>query len=296
MRIATTTSDLGSPSIENLKRLHAAGYRYLDLGIWNGMVMRDDYKEFAHKIKEDAASLGMKFIQAHAPDAGNPLHPEDLDVCVTTATRTIEFCAEIGIPHMVQHTGAEKFMSKEETFKRSKVFYERLFPAMEKTGVCVLTENSTYAGTGANRYSFNSGKDIREFADYVNHPLFHVCWDIGHANCEGNQYDEIMTIGHHLYALHVHDNKGNDHHSMLYTGSINMDDIMNGLIDSGYKGDFTYETLNTIHNSGFWHAPRKVFEKDKRLLNPPSFMYDQLERLEYEIAEYILKSYNVFEE
>ena len=113
MRIATTTSDLGSPSLENLTRLYNAGYRYLDLGIWNGMVMRPDYKEFAHTIKENADKVGVKFIQSHAPDAGNPLNPDDLDKCVTCAVRTIEFCAELGIPNTVQHTGAEKYMPKE---------------------------------------------------------------------------------------------------------------------------------------------------------------------------------------
>lgn len=296
MRIATTTSDLGSPSLENLQRFYNAGYRYLDLGIWNGMVMRPDYKEFAHTIKENADKVGVKFIQSHAPDAGNPLNPDDLEKCVTCAIRTIEFCAELGIPNTVQHTGAEKYMPKDEFFKRSKIFYEKLIPTMEKTGVEVLTENGNYAGAGPHRYGCNSGEEIRAFVETINHPLFNVCWDTGHANCQGNQYDDLVAIGERLHALHVHDNRGNDHHSMLYTGSMNMDDVMHGLIDAGYNGYFTYESLNTIHGPGFWHAPRKVFEKDKRLINPPAFMYDQLERLEYEIAEYILKAYDVFEE
>ena len=34
-----------------------------------------------------------------------------------------------------------------------------------------------------------------EFLNYVGHPLLHACWDTGHANCEGSQYDDIVTLG-----------------------------------------------------------------------------------------------------
>ena len=44
------------------------------------------------------------------------------------------------------------------------------------------------------RYFINSGRDMREFIDYVGHPLFHGCWDTGHANCEGAQYEEILAL------------------------------------------------------------------------------------------------------
>ena len=41
----------------------------------------------------------------------------------------------------------------------------------------------------------NSGADMKAFVEYVNHPLFHACWDTGHAHIGGPQYDEIMTLG-----------------------------------------------------------------------------------------------------
>ena len=295
MRIATTTGTLGSPSPENLKKFYDAGYRYLDLGIWNGMVMRPDYKEFARSVKEAADALGLKFVQSHAPD-GNALDPKDFDRYVETTIHSIEFCAEIGIPCTVVHTGYEKFITKEDWFKRNKEFYEKLFPTMEKTGVYVLAENSTSANMGHKRYFTNSGAEMREFVEYVDHPLVRICWDTGHANCEGNQYDDIMAMGELLYALHVHDNRGNDEHCSLYTGNINMDDVMNALIDSGYKGYFTYETGCTMHGAGYRHAPRRVFERDTRLLNPPAFVTERFIEFDYEVAEYILKAYDVFEE
>ena len=50
------------------------------------------------------------------------------------------------------------------------------------------------------------------------------------------------------YALHIQDNFGNDdHHIMPYFGSMNIDSVMHGLNDIGYKGYFTFEADAKLH-------------------------------------------------
>jgi sugar phosphate isomerase/epimerase len=202
----------------------------------------------------------------------------------------------MGIPHVVQHTGAEKYMPKDEFFKRTKTFYASLIPAMEKTGVSVLTENGSYAGAGAHRYGPNSGKDIRELVEYVGHPLLNVCWDIGHANCEGNQYDEIMALGDELFAIHYNDNHGmKDDHVAPFLGRLNHDEVIHALIDVNFKGYFTLECDSSLVKYDQWTGNRRRFEGDSRLREPQLFMQRHIEAMMYDTSKWMLETYGLFE-
>ena len=168
-------------------------------------------------------------------------------------------------------------------------------PTAEKCGVNILCENSTKANMG-DMYFLITGKDTREFVDYVGHPRLHVCWDTGHANCEGNQYEDILALGDQLYAIHYNDNRGTmDEHVAMYVGTLNHDEVINALIDVGFKGYFTLECDSTLRKSNYWLGQRRPYEKDRRLAEPQLFMQRKIEELMYETAEYILKSYNLNE-
>ena len=71
---------------------------------------------------------------------------------------------------------------------------------------------------------------------------------------------------------------------------------MNALIDIGYNGAFTFECASSLRSSKYWQGDRKRFDRDSRLSEPKLFMQKHLEKLMYEMGEYILKSYNCFEE
>lgn len=166
---------------------------------------------------------------------------------------------------------------------------------MEKNNVNVLCENSPYKNT-KEQYSMSTGTDLKEFVKYFDHPLFHVCWDTGHGNFDGNQYDEIVNIGDDLFALHINDNSGyGDEHILPYLGTINMDEIINALIDINYNRYFTFECCTSLRPSKHIPGDRKNFERDTRLCDPVLFMQKHLEKLMYEMGEYFLKSYNCFE-
>ena len=127
----------------------------------------------------------------------------------------------------------------------------------------------------------------------MNHPLFHGCWDTGHANCEGSQYDEITAVGEHLYAIHYNDNRNwCDEHVIPYLGTLNHDEIMNALIDVGFKGYFTLECDSSLRKSNYWLGERRKFERDTRLAEPQLFMQRKIESLMYDISEYILTTFS----
>ena len=167
---------------------------------------------------------------------------------------------------------------------------------MERCGVNLLCENSTRLNTHDMYWPY-SGAEMREFIEYVNHPLFHGCWDTGHANCEGNQYEDILALGEELYAIHYNDNQGwRDQHLMPYLGTLNHDEVINALIAIGYKGVFTLECNSTLIKKDYWLGGRRQFVKDERLVNVPLFVYQGVEALTYKIAKHILQSYDLFEE
>lgn len=304
MRIATTTGDFNfycKTDEERIRELHRAGFRYIDLNMYeftpDCVYMQENWREETEKIKSVADRLGMKFVQAHS-QGGNPLSEdkEHVEFLLAATIRSIEICEILGIKNTVVHNGYMPGISKEEWFVKNKAFYEKLFPAMERCGVNVLCENSTKANMG-DMYFINSGKDMYEFIKYVDHPQIHACWDTGHANCEGNQYEEILALGEELYAIHYNDNRGSqDEHIAPFLGTLNHDEVIHALIDVGFKGDFTLECDSTLRNAHYWLGARKTFDRDQRLAEPQLFMQRKIEAMMYETAEYILKAYNICDE
>lgn len=305
MKLATTTGDFSrfvNTYQEGIDCVCEAGFKYIDLNMYtikkdDELLVSDKWLESAKAILENTQRKGAEFVQAHAP-GGNPLSEDKstVDELIRATVRSIDVCGVLGIPNIVVHGGCLQGISKEENFEKNKRFFEKLFPAMERNNVNVLCENSTHKNVG-DMYFTNSGSDMKEFVKYVNHPLFHACWDTGHGNCEGNQYEDILAIGNDLFAVHINDNSGQgDEHILPYLGTVNMDEIMNALIDVDYKGIFTFECDSSLRPAKYWQGDRKTFEKDNRISEPQLFMQKQLEKLMYDMGEYILKSYDCFDE
>jgi len=302
MKLATTTGDFFAycADIKDcIKHIAEAGFRYIDLSqsttrCTTELLVDENWRDHAKRLKDYADSLGVTFVQSHAPGF-NPLDTTapDFDFHSGIAIRSIELCGELGIPNLVMHQGSLPDIPKTEYFTKNRAFFETLFPVMEKTGVNVLCENSYPAG----RYWTNSGADMREFVEYVNHPLFHACWDTGHGNICGAQYDEMITLGSELRALHINDNRGAiDEHIPPYFGTVNMDEIMTALKDIGYNGYFTYEATRGLRPARTWIGNRREFQKNTMLASPTLEMQKQIEKLMYDMGVHFLKTYDCFEE
>ena len=306
MKIATTTGDFGyycGTDAERIRELHRAGFRYIDFSMYSFTpdcaYMQEHWQQAVQEIKDVAEELGMTFVQAHS-QGGNPLSedPEHVDFLLKATIRSIEICQMLGIKNTVVHNGMAPGISKEEWFAKNKDFYAKLFPAMERCGVNVLCENSTKSNMG-DQYFINTGKDMREFIEYVGHPQIHGCWDTGHANCEGGQYDDILALGEELYAIHYNDNHGlKDDHIAPFLGSLNHDEVISALIDVGFQGYFTLESSSSLVRYNQWTGKRRRFQDETRelkLSEPKLFMQRHMEAMMYDTAKWMLETYEIWE-
>ena len=303
MKLVTTTGDFECftfDEFERIKCLYDAGFRYIDLSLYTiypgNKFFEDGFREFTLEIKKYAEDLGMIFLQAHSPNTNNLASEEGYKDAVWKTIRSIEICGLLGIPNLVVHAGfSTEVTEKDVWFEENRKFFRELFPYMEKYNVNVLCENSTKKNMGS-RYYLISGKDTREFCKFVNHPLFHACWDTGHANCEGNQYDEILDLGDELYAIHFNDNRGtSDEHLIPFMGTLNSDEIMSALIDVGFKGPFTLECGSSLRPYNYWLGKRQRFEKEARLREPSIKLQKKAEELLFETGKEILQAYELYE-
>lgn len=301
MKLATTTEDFNKycdTYLERVKCVHEAGFKYIDLSLYtvkenDELLISDGWEATAKELLDYAKANGMEFVQCHSPNT-NPIDEAQTEKAVALNIRAIEVCGFFKIPAMVVHSGWDKNATKEEWFARNKAFFDRILPTAEKYHVCICHENSTSVNIGG--VYPKTGAEMREFSEYVGHPLFHSCWDTGHANIEGSQYEELLTIGDDLKAVHINDNRGErDEHVIPYFGTVNMDEIMTALKEIDFKGPFTFESGSTLRPNKYWLGNRKQFDKSTRLAKPTVEMQFELEKFMYLVGKHILSAYDEFE-
>ncbi len=301
MKLATTTGDFGAYAAtqqECLQHIRACGFRYADYNFGMDYANRSgvyaaDWKNHLTDVKRTADRLGLQLVQAHSP-MGKPIaRGEYHEQFVADTKRCIEACACWGIPNLVVHSGYEMGISKEECFDRNRDFFMELLTFAEPFGVNILVENFNKMCVDG-MYWIDNAPDLRALIDHVNHPLFHAVWDTGHANMQDMPQDEALRIvGEHVYALHVQDNMGDeDSHFAPFFGTMNMDAVMNGLLDVGYKGYFTFEAGRIFLPAD----KRRPYAKDTRLAQAPLALKIKAGELLYEIGRCTLQAYGCFEE
>lgn len=301
MKLATTIGDFRSYTDSTelaVEYVSKAGFKYLDYGFgmdYSGRkgIYSENWQGYIEGLMKKCDNLGVKFIQSHAP-MGRPIGDGSAALIADTI-RCVEACGMMGIDSVVVHSGYTFWLTKQQCFEKNKEFYMPILEAAEKWNVNILTENFNRTLT-PNVYWIDNAPDLLEFIEYVNHPLFHACWDVGHANLGVMPQDEALKIlGKHTKALHIQDNYGDlnkDDHIAPFFGNINMDAVMHGLIDIGYDGYFTFEATNFFYPA----SQRKQFHSDSRLLQVPLSLRIKAEEFLYEIGKTILQAYDMFEE
>lgn len=299
MKLATTTNDFYGytrSSIKALEHIRAAGFKYADFSFSGEYrdrtgVYSEDYKHYFGEVAEAAAKIGIGLVQAHSP-MGKPL-VDDGGVFIADTIRCVEACGAWGIPNLVVHSGYLPGLTPEETFAQNKLFFDPILREAEKCGVTILVENFNRMHKEG-LYWIDNAPDLLRQIEVVDHPLFHAVWDAGHANMQEMSQDEALRIlGSHIRGLHIQDNmEDHDTHLVPFLGTMNMDAVMNGLLDIGYDGYFTFEV------GGFFTpaSKRRKFERDTRLASAPLALKDAFERYLYDLGRVVLEAYGVYEE
>ncbi len=304
MKLVTTTGDLTPYYADRsiaapLEGMKAAGFTHLDLSfyavIYPGspwISPGDGWKKEVEDCREAAEKYGFDFRQAHSPDGEHFKEGEARDALLLATRRSIEACGMLGIPHTVIH--AAGCGPSEADFRRKNVDFYRLFEEdAERYSVDMLAENSAEAWNP--EYFLRTGREMRDFVEEAGIPRLHICWDTGHGNVQGcGQYEDILAMGGELRALHVQDNDGKtDAHLMPMCGTTNFDDVIRGLMDSGYAGDFTFEGSNTLRRSQCWPWYRRNPKPEDRFAMPPLALQQKQLSLMHDIGVWMLGSYGI---
>lgn len=309
MKLATSTGDfngfVGSIT-DKIKCFKNTKFKNINLeqtGVIPEFFEESDYayKKLAEDWGNASTYAGVKLVVAHAPCLHVPCKDDETySKNVRAIRRSIENCHTLGINRIVVHACPRQDFTKQQFYDYNLKFYREFIDIMEKYNIIVMTENWDNAGT-----KFSTGKEIKEFIEEFNHPLFGVCWDTAHCNLdekarEIGQYQNIKELNGKLKGLHISDNFGDfHHHTFPFAGFINFDSIMQGLIDVNYDGYFTFEASYTLLNEKNPY-PKKPFiyngEEVKKLLNPSIELKTQAVNLLYDVGKHILTTYNCFEE
>ena len=303
MKIATTIEEM-YPLVENTAEAVSAyvgtGFKYLDYSFYDSLIkpqknplMVDDWKDRVLRAKETADELGFTFVQAHAPVC--EIRGKDAETGITATIRSIEACKILGIKNMVIHSGFYSDLKRADGslayFKENEPFFRALIPAMEENDVNILFENSAVNFCPDGLFFPCSAKELNDFIEFMNHPLFGAAWDVGHANLDNrDQYKEITELGKNLKAVHIHDNNGKrDQHTAPFIGTCDFDAIVKGLIDSGYEGYFTLEAPSFFADN-----------RNENLNGPLAEVSLEIKReavaLLYKISKHILSTYDIYED
>ncbi len=276
---------------EQLRRVHAAGFRYIDMNFWDwghsekSPFMQDGWQDWVKRIKETGDELGIRFHQSHCmalnPYDGNPINEWRAEA----ARRSIIGSGMLGIDWTVFHVadrnggwGVEspddpKFADEEQQIACNHEFIEPYLELAVKNNVGIALENMN--GRSQNKFSLRyptTAEQLDRLVDSFRSESVGVCWDIGHAHCQQlNQYDEIIKLGHRLKVLHVQDNNGqSDQHTAPFYGTVDWKAVKRALEEIGYAGEFTFEAHMLIRRC------------------PDDITRDAAARLLFRIGEYIV--------
>ena len=143
-------------------------------------------------------------------------------------------------------------------------------------------------------YWIDNAPDLLTMIQTVDHPLFHAIWDTGHGNMqEMPQEEALRLLGDHVRAVHIQDNMGDcDSHLVPFLGNLNLDSVMNGLLEIGYPGYFTFEVGRVFTPA----EKRRPYAGSNRLVSAPLELRDAFEAYLYTLGRIILEKYGCFEE
>ena len=243
MRISTETGSIAwFVDVETAVRMIAdAGFDAWDFTLFDlhkpdALLFGDNCRNMARKLRKIGEECGIVCNQTHAP---YPSTMENLPILKEALRCTAAVGAEICVIHPISYGTTEE----------SVELYRALLPTAKEYGVKIATENLMGFNKTMNIPATGATPDrLMELVNAINDPSLVVCMDLGHTEIRPigvGSAPMIHALGHHLQALHVHDNDlVNDSHELPLTMNIDFDVMLHALHDIGYNGYFTLEAIH----------------------------------------------------
>lgn len=227
-----------------------------------------NYLAFARKLKQIGLDNGIVCNQSHAP------FPSYAKGIMPYLKRAIECTAEAGGEICIIHPANQK--SAEEN---AEMYFE-LLPFAKECGIKIATENMWNWDKEKEESCFaacSTSEDFLAHIHAVNDDYLVACLDIGHAEMRGSGSGAVAMIhalGHHLQALHIHDNDcRHDDHQIPFSMNIDFDAVVKALKDIHYQGYLTLEAeafLKTFDETTIHQGVKELYESARKLKE----MYD----------------------
>lgn len=169
--------------------------------------------------KKGAAAAGIAVNQMHmpyplyVPNGGSDLNDY---LQQTVARKSMKLCAFFQCPHIVVHGFklARNLGSEEAEWEQTERFLDSLAPLARELHLTICIEN-LYNSVGGHLLegpcccARKAAERIDRFNDRHHGELLGFCFDTGHANLTGIDFESFLsTLGHRLKVLHIHDNDG----------------------------------------------------------------------------------------
>ena len=238
-----------------LDDLKEAGFTYYDANLWmfsnhGRPISNDDWREWAHELREHADKIGMQCRQAHGETLSgkewDDLSYPDYDYVWQMNYRCVEVAKILGADWMVMHPSNlphDPLYNRKKALDANLAYLAPYLELAKKLGIGIAVENMVDFGGRRRRYCAGDPYELVELVDTINDPSLGMCIDVGHANNSGVYApDFIRLAGDRLKCLHIDDNLADkDTHLPPFFGTVDWKGVMTALREIGYEGDFSFE-------------------------------------------------------
>lgn len=249
---------------EAVRMLAEAGFDGIDYSMFylthgDHVMLGEGWRAEAEALRAYADSLGIVFVQGHAPFSFRDNSPEGWkNHNFPRLVRAIEISGVLGIRELIIHpVQFLPYKQNADTLHDYNMeFYRALIPYAKAAGVRICLENmwqrNPKRGNLITHSTCSRAEEAAAWVDELCDPeSIGYCLDLGHCGLvEREAGEEIRTLGSRITALHIHDNDYvADQHILPYHGNADWADILAALKEVGYKGAFTYEADTFLYKT-----------------------------------------------
>jgi sugar phosphate isomerase/epimerase len=267
--------------LEGFKLLKRLGFSCVDFSLNNYLknidLYNSDINQFFDKTdselelfftshKQAAKEAGIVINQMHMPYPNYvPKAKKEVNDYLrnVVAPKSMKVCKFFECPYIVVHGFklAYHLGSEEAEWEKTLDFLDFLAPMAREMGITICIEN-LYNGIGGHMME-GPCCDVRKAVERIDRmndkygaEVLGFCFDTGHANLVGLDFEDFMTtLGSRLKVLHIHDNDGiSDLHQIPFTftktrentSSTDWDGFIRGLRAINFDGVLSFETAPVL--------------------------------------------------
>lgn len=243
---------------ETIKMLKESGFTAYDYSMFAGggksnlgyeLLLSENYRDKAQKIRLYADSINMPCNQTHAPFPTAKKGDEEFNKIAQAYTiRALEISGILGAKYCVVHP-------YDGTIEENVAMYKELIPIAKQAGVKIATENIwNCVGWGTPQFRAfpivgstpESFKRHMELLTALDKDVFGACVDIGHSEMKDLNTSAVQmleTLGNYVTCIHLHDvDLVHDNHQLPFICNIDYAPIIKAFKKIEYKGDITLES------------------------------------------------------